>query len=108
MDTFTKNRYNNEKYVASYEIIDANEVFIYPDGWKIENKGFFPSVIHFETSNITKYESKCFNEMLSIKDDINKIIILRKVDKISIHLNHENKQLLLPENKVNGINIVRE
>lgn len=46
--------------------------------------------------------------MLSIKDDINKIIILRKVDKISIHLNHENKQLLLPENKVNGINIVRE
>ena len=27
---------------------------------------------------------------------------------ISIHPNHEKKQLLLPENKVNGINIVRE
>ena len=100
--------YNNEKFVAAYEIIDANEVCIYPDGWKIENKGVFPSVIHFETSNITKYESKCFNEMLSITDKINKIIILRKVDMISIHPNHEKKQLLLPENKVNGINIVRE
>ena len=100
--------YNNEKFVASYEIIDANEVCIYPDGWKIENKGVFPSAIHFETSNITNYESKCFNEMLSITDNINKIIILRKVDKISIHPNHEKKQILLPENKVNGINIVRE
>lgn len=100
--------YNNEKFVASYETINANELCIYPDGWKIENKGVFPSVIHFETSNITKYESKCFDEMQHITDNINKIIILRKLDKISIHPNHEKKHALLPENKVNGINIVLE
>ncbi|MBQ8292363.1 MAG: type II toxin-antitoxin system RelB/DinJ family antitoxin [Bacilli bacterium] len=101
-------KYNNEKFVVSYEIVDANEVCIYPGGWKIENKGVFPSVVHFETSNITDYKSKSYDEMVSITDKINKIIILKKVDVISIHPNHEKKQLLLPENKVNGINIVLE
>ena len=46
--------------------------------------------------------------MQHITDNINKIIILRKLDKISIHPNHEKKHALLPENKVNGINIVLE
>lgn len=100
--------YNNENFVLAYETIDANELCIYPDGWKVENKGVFPSAIHFETSNITKYESKYFDQLISITDNIKKIIVLKNVSKISIHPSHENKHVLLPENKVNGVNIVME
>ena len=41
-------------------------------------------------------------------NNINKVIVLKKVDRISIHPSNAKKQLLLPENKVNGINIVLE
>ena len=46
--------------------------------------------------------------MLYITNNINKVIVLKKVDRISIHPSNAKKQLLLPENKVNGINIVLE
>ena len=100
--------FNSEKFVVAYETVHANELCIYPEGWKIENKGVFPSAIHFETSNITDYKSRSYDEMLSITNNINKVIVLKKVDRISIHPSNAKKQLLLPENKVNGINIVLE
>lgn len=100
--------YNNNMFVIAYETVHANELCIYPEGWKIENKGVFPSAIHFETSNITDYKSRSYDEMLSITNNINKVIVLKKVDRISIHPSNAKKQLLLPENKVNGINIVLE
>ena len=100
--------YNNKQFVIAYETINANELCIYPDSWKIENKGVFPSAIHFETSNINEYKSNFFNKMSLVNEDVNKIIVLRKVDKVSIHPSHEKKHLLLPENKVNGIHIVLE
>ena len=100
--------YNGLKFVIAYETIDADELCIYPNVWKIENKSVFPSVIHYETSSINEFNSKYYNKMLSIEEEINKIIIIKKVKKISIHPNYQKKHLLLPENKVNGINIVSE
>lgn len=100
--------YKNNEFVIAYEIVDANELCIYPKTWKVENKSVIPSVIHYETSDINNYESKYYNKLLEISEDVNKILVLKKVDKISIHPNNGSKQLLLPENKVNGINIVNE
>ena len=96
------------KLVIAYEKINANELCIYPSSWKIENRSAFPSVIHFETSNISDYKSKYFDKMLTLSQEIIKIIVLKQVGKVSIHPNHENKQILLPENKVNGVHIVLE
>lgn len=100
--------YNNKQFVVAYETVNANELCIYPNSWKIENKGVFPSVIHFETSNIDEYKSNYFEKMMLVNEYINKIIVLRKVEKVSIHPSHEKKHILLPENKVNGIHIVLE
>lgn len=100
--------YNNLKYVIAFESIYANELCIYPNTWKIENRGVLPSVVHYETSNINEYKSKFFDKMLSLTDYENKIIVMKNVDRISIHPNHNKKQLLMPEDKVNGINIVKE
>ena len=100
--------YNNNMFVIAYEKINANELCIYPSSWKIENRSAIPSVIHFETSNISEYKSKYFDKMLTLSQEIIKIIVLKQVGKVSIHPNHENKQILLPENKVNGVHIVLE
>ena len=57
---------------------------------------------------LNEYKSKFFDKMLSLTDYENKIIVMKNVDRISIHPNHNKKQLLMPEDKVNGINIVKE
>lgn len=100
--------YKNNEFIITYEMVDANELCIYPRIWKVENKSVIPSVIHYETSDINNYESENYNKLLEISKNVNKILVLRKVDKITIHPNNESKHLLLPENKVNGINIVSE
>ena len=78
--------YNGLKFVVAYETIDADELCIYPNVWKIENKSAFPSVIHYETSSINEFDSKYYNKMLSIEEEINKIIIIKKVKIIILQV----------------------
>lgn len=98
--------YNNKKFVIAYESVKADELCIYPNEWKIENKNVLPSAIHYEISDIATYTSKYYNSLVNINEEIIKILVLKNVDKISIHPNYEKKHLLLPENLVNGINVV--
>ena len=76
--------YNGLKFVIAYETIDADELCIYPGSWKIENRSVIPSVIHFETSNISEYKSKYFDKMLTLSQEIIKIIVLKQVEVLMI------------------------
>ena len=98
--------YNNSKFAYVTEKVFADELCIYPNEWKIENRKVFPSVIHYETSNINNYYSKGFEKLRKLNDEYIKVLVLEEVKRLSIHANGRKKEILLPENMVDNIHII--
>ena len=100
--------YNGNNIVLAKEYVNAFELCLYPNSWKIEKKYVLPSPIHYEESNILNFSSSCFDKLVNIsKEDIVKILVIDGVDKITVHQNGKMKELLLPEFLVNGVHVVR-
>lgn len=100
--------YNENNIVLAKEYVNASELCLYPNSWKIEKKYVLPSPIHYEESNILNFSSSGFEKLVNIsKEDIVKILVIDGVDKITVHQNGKMKELLLPEFLVNGVHVVR-
>lgn len=101
-------KYNEKDYAMVKEKVHARELCLYPGVWKIENRGVMPSHIHYEMSMINEYKSKGYDKLIDIKEDVIKILVLDEIFEVTIHPNGSSKKILLPEDLVNNIHIVRQ
>lgn len=68
-----------------------------------------PSVIHVEESLYVNKSRESFDYLSSFDTKYTKILILKGVTKdIYIHINGRKKELLKPEDEVNGIHIMKQ
>lgn len=100
---------NDKEVVIMIEKVCCDFVCLYPKGWKIENKVVMPSVIHFEESFYIDISRESFDYFASFDTKYTRILILKGVKKdIFIHTNGGKKELLHPEDEVNGIHIMKD
>lgn len=100
---------NDKEVVIMIEKVWCDFVCLYPEGWKIENKVVMPSAIHFEESFYIDISRESFDSLASFDTKYTRILILKGVKKdIFIHINGGKKELLHPEDEVNGIHIMKD
>ncbi len=103
-------------YVLSdYKVIVLNKkvkcdyICLYPNGWKIENKLVLPSPIHYEESYISDITRDDFDSFSLFDTSFTKVYLFKGVkNDIFIHLNNKDKIKINPEDKVNGIHLIKE
>jgi len=98
--------YNDNNVALFVEKLSAKELCIYPNIWKYENRVTLPSVIHHEESFISDYNSIGFSKLKKIDDKYLKILAIKDLDKLTIHINGMNKCIINPEDSVNDIHII--
>lgn len=98
----------NDNIAVVYEKIQCDFVCLYPNGWKVENKLVLPSTIHFEDSFINDKSRESFDKLVDYNTDYKKVFIIKGVkNDILIHANGQKKELIHPEDEVNGVHIMK-
>ena len=105
-----KLKYNYEEKIVILKMrFKCNYLCLYPSCWKLEYKSVLPSVIHFENSSTIDIDNDDLLEYINLDSDYEKILLISGVkNDIFIHVNGKSKKLLHPEDKVNGIHIMKK
>ena len=105
-----KLKYNYEEKIVILKMrFKCNYLCLYPSCWKLEYKSVLPSVIHFENSSTIDIDNDDLLEYINLDSDYEKILLISGVkNDIFIHVNGKAKKLLHPEDKVNGIHIMKK
>ncbi|MBQ7276557.1 MAG: hypothetical protein IJS58_04830 [Bacilli bacterium] len=105
-----KLKYNYEEKIVILKMrFKCNYLCLYPSYWKLEYKSVLPSAIHFEISNTIDIDNDDLLEYINLDSDYEKILLISGVkNDIFIHVNGKSKKLLHPEDKVNGIHIMKK
>ena len=88
---------------------EDRHIIIYPEGFKLENTSIMPSIIHYENKSYIDIPIDEFDSFVKMKTDYLKVFLVKGIKyDLFIHQNCKKKEVIHPEDEINGIHIVKD
>lgn len=102
--------FDEDRHIIIYKVkMYGDYCCLYPEGFKLENTSVMPSVIHYENKSYIDIPRDEFDSFVKMKTDYLKVFLVKGIKyDLFIHQNGKKKEVIHPEDEINGIHIVRE